>query len=203
MKNWTFVLAIFTFIIFAFLMYSFETPAFVNFDKEMASLLGGNKLIDAFHYLGETKFIFSIGILLIVWLWFYKRNYYGMFLVLLTYPGGFLLNQLIKRVVERPRPEMVDQLTSFSFPSGHAMMAMLYLLTIAYFLTERSVGKKKSTIIWLVAIILIVLIGLSRIAGSRHFATDVIAGWSLGYTWFVLCVLWYEMRRRQCKIEDA
>lgn len=203
MKNWMFVLAIFTFIIFAFLMYSFETPAFVNFDKEMASLLGGNKLIDAFHYLGETKFFFAVGILLIIWLWFYKRNYYGMFLVLLTYPGGFLLNQLIKRIVERPRPEMVDQLTSFSFPSGHAMMAMLYLLTIAYFLTERSIGKKKSTIIWLVAIILIALIGLSRIAGSRHFATDVIAGWSLGYTWFVLCVLWYEMRRRQRKIEDV
>lgn len=203
MKNWMFVLAIFTFIIFAFLMYSFETPAFVNFDKEMASLLGGNKLIDAFHYLGETKLFFAVGILLIIWLWFYKRNYYGMFLVLLTYPGGFLLNQLIKRIVERPRPEMVDQLTSFSFPSGHAMMAMLYLLTLAYFLTEGSVGEKKSTIIWLVAIILIVLIGLSRIAGSRHFATDVIAGWSLGYTWFVLCVLWYEMRRRQRKIENA
>lgn len=203
MKNWMFVLAIFTFIIFAFLMYSFETPAFVNFDKEMASLLGGNKLIDAFHYLGETKFFFAVGILLIIWLWFYKRNYYGMFLVLLTYPGGFLLNQLIKRVVERPRPEIADQLTSFSFPSGHAMMAMLYLLTIAYFLSGEFVGKKKSTFIWVIAIILIVLIGLSRIAGSRHFATDVIAGWSLGYTWFVLCVLWYETRKRQSKIEDA
>ena len=203
MKNWMFVLAIFTFIIFAFLMYSFETPAFVNFDKEMASLLGGNKLIDAFHYLGETKFFFAVGILLIIWLWFYKRNYYGMFLVLLTYPGGFLLNQLIKRIVERPRPDIADQLASFSFPSGHAMMAMLYLLTIAYFLSGEFVGKKKSTIIWFIAIILITLIGLSRIAGSRHFATDVIAGWSLGYTWFVLCVLWYETRKRQSKIEDA
>ena len=203
MKNWMFILAIFTFIVFVFLMYNFETPTFVNFDKEMASLLGGNKFIDSFHYLGETKFIFSIGILLIIWLWFYKGNYYGMFLVLLTYPGGFLLNQLIKRVVERPRPEIADQLASFSFPSGHAMLAMLYLLTIAYFLTEGLVNKKKSTIIWFVAIILIVLIGLSRIAGSRHFATDVIAGWSLGYTWFVMCVLWYETRKRKFKIEDA
>ena len=83
------------------------------------------------------------------------------------------------------------------------MMAMLYLLTIAYFLSAEFVGKKKSTVIWFVAIMLIFLIGLSRIAGSRHYATDVIAGWSLGYTWFVLCVLWYETRRRQFKIEDA
>ena len=56
MKNWMFVLAIFTFIIFAFLMYSFETPTFVNFDKEMASLLGGNKFIDWFHYLGAVSY---------------------------------------------------------------------------------------------------------------------------------------------------
>jgi len=203
MKNWMFILAIFTFIVFVFLMYSFENAPLVQFDKEMASLIGENKFIDLFHYLGETKFIFSIGILLIIWLWFYKGNYYGMFLVLLTYPGGFLLNQLIKRIVERPRPEIADQLTSFSFPSGHAMMAMLYLLTIAYFFTEGFVRKKKSIIIWFVAIILIFLIGLSRIAGSRHYATDVIAGWSLGYTWFVLCVLWYKTRRRQFKIEDA
>ena len=202
MKKWMFILAIFTFIIFVFLMYSFETPAFINFDKEIASLIGGNTFIDSFHYLGETKIIFAIGILLLIWLWFYKGNYYGMFLVLLTYPGGFLLNQLVKRIVERPRPEIIDQLTSFSFPSGHAMMAMLYLLTIAYFLTERSVNKKKSTITWLVVLILIFLIGLSRIAGSRHYATDVIAGWSLGYTWFVLCVLWYENRKRHSKITD-
>lgn len=203
MKNWMLILAIVTFLIFIFLMYTFGTPTFINFDKEMASLIGGNKFIEWFHYLGDTKFIFSIGIVLLIWLWFYKGNYYGMFLVLLTYPGGFLLNQLIKRIVERPRPEIADQLTSFSFPSGHAMMAMLYLLTIAYFLSEGFVRKKKSTVIWVVAIILIILIGLSRIAGSRHYATDVIAGWSLGYTWFVLCVLWYETRKRKSKIEDA
>ena len=203
MKSWVSILAVVTFIVFVFLMYNFDVPALIHFDKEMASLIGGNTFIDWFHYLGETKFIFAIGIVLLIWLWFYKGNYYGMFLVLLTYPGGFLLNQLIKRVVERPRPEIADQLTSFSFPSGHAMMAMLYLLTIAYFLAKEFAAKKKSTMIWLAAIILIILIGLSRIAGSRHYATDVIAGWSLGYTWFVLCVLWYETRRRQSKIEDA
>lgn len=203
MKNWSFILAIVTFLVFVFLMYTFESPTLINFDKEMASLIGGNKFIEWFHDLGNTKFIFAIGIVLIMWLWFYKGNYYGIFLVLLTYPGGFLLNQFIKRVVERPRPEVADQLTSFSFPSGHAMMSMLYLLTIAYFLLEGSVSKKKSTIICFVAIMLIFLIGLSRIAGSRHYATDVIAGWSLGYTWFVLCVLWYETRKSQSKIEDA
>ncbi|MGM9943554.1 MAG: phosphatase PAP2 family protein [Lysinibacillus sp.] len=203
MKNWMLILAFVTFLVFVFLMYTFDTPPLINFDKEMASLMEGNKFIEWFHYLGETKFIYSVGIVLLIWLWFYKGNYYGMFLVLLTYPVGFLLNQLIKRIVERPRPDIADQLASFSFPSGHAMMGMLYLLTIAYFLSKEFVDKKKSTIIWFVAIILIILIGLSRIAGSRHFATDVIAGWSLGYTWFVLCMLWYETRKRQSKIEDA
>lgn len=203
MKNWTFLLAIFTFVIFVFFMYNFESPLLVKLDKEAATLLEGTKWIEVFHYLGEIKFIFSVGILLLIWLWFYKRNYRGMFLVLLTYPGGYLLNQALKRLVERPRPEIANQLTSFSFPSGHAMLSMMYLLTIAYFATEGSVSKKKSIIVWFVASMLILLIGLSRVAGSRHFMTDVIAGWSLGYTCFVLCVLWYEIRKRQSKIEDV
>ena len=46
-------------------------------------------------------------------------------------------------------------------------------------------------------------IGLSRIAESRHFATDVLAGWSLGYTWLIICVVWYELRERKFNRENS
>lgn len=76
------------------------------------------------------------------------------------------------------------------------MTGALYLLTIAYLLSEGLNRSKKALLIWAVALILICLIGLSRIAESRHFATDVLAGWSMGYTWFIVCMLWYERRKR-------
>ena len=54
-------------------------------------------------------------------------------------------------------------------------------------------------LIALVAIILFVLIGLSRIAEGRHYATDVLGGWSLGIAYFTLCVIWYEYREKLFK----
>lgn len=61
-----------------------------------------------------------------------SKNNRGILFVLLTVAAGNVLNQLLKKWVQRPRPEIEEQLTSFSFPSGHAMTGILYLFTIAY-----------------------------------------------------------------------
>lgn len=179
-------------ILFVILRYSYDLPAFVSLDKNMQALVGGNSFIGSFHYLGEIKFIVFITLILWVWLWFKYRNERGIVFVLFTIPVGFLLNQLMKRWVKRPRPEIEDQLSSFSFPSGHAMLGLLCLLTIAFLLSERTAEGKKKWWIWMIAIVLAFFIGLSRVAESRHFATDVMAGWCLGITWFCLCVYWYK-----------
>lgn len=102
-----------------------------------------------------------------------------MFFVLLTIGMGRVLNQLIKNWIDRPRPELANDITSFSFPFGHAMIGLLYLLTIAYLLSEILVSSNKTIIVWVTAIILTFLTGLSRITDSHHYATDVIAGWCL------------------------
>lgn len=115
------------------------------------------------------------------------------------YRGGQLLNVFVKNLVDRERPELEDQLLSFSFPSGHAMAGTIYLLTLAYFLTEETYDRKKNAIIWTSAIILIILIGLSRVANIHHYGSDVVAGWALGYSWFALVMWWYEYRKRQFK----
>lgn len=58
-------------------------------------------------------------------------------------------------------------------------------------------SNKKAAIAWVTAILIGIFIGLSRIAEGRHFPTDILAGWSIGYTWFIICVLWYESRNRK------
>ncbi|MEG0386248.1 MAG: phosphatase PAP2 family protein, partial [Solibacillus sp.] len=63
--------------------------------------------------------------------------------------------------------------------------------------------KKKIQIVWIAAVLLACLIGLSRIAEGRHFATDVIAGWSMGYSWFIVCVVWYESRKDNRQIMNT
>jgi len=115
-----------------------------------------------------------------------------MIFVILSVGGGYVLYQFLKRTIERPRPEIVDQFSTFSFPSGHACHGLLYLLTVAFLITLSNTSKWISLFVWISAIILALLIGLSRIADGRHFASDVLAGWLLGYSWFILCLWWYR-----------
>ncbi|MFC7685967.1 phosphatase PAP2 family protein [Ureibacillus sp. GCM10028918] len=197
MKKTSYILAIITFCLFLIMLINFEKTSFVNFDKAISDVLFGNDLITAFHILGETTTIVTIALILLFVLWLVQRNFRGMLFVLLTIGMGRVLNQLIKNWIDRPRPELANDMTSFSFPSGHAMIGLLYLFTIAYLLSEALMDNKKTLIFWVTAILLTLLTGLSRITDSHHYATDVVAGWSLGFTWFVVCVIWYERRKQK------
>lgn len=193
MNNSAYFLAIVTFILFIILLAYYESASFLSFDENMSLLFEGNKLIGFFHYFGETKLIIIITLILLAYLW-KIRNYRGMLFAVLTIAFGNGVNQLVKELIGRPRPEIANQLTSFSFPSGHAMVGLLYLFTIAYLVNEVLTDYTKKLFLWIGTIILAILIGLSRVAEARHFGTDVLAGWFLGYTWFMLCVFWYERK---------
>lgn len=195
MKKWAYPLAIVTLIVFIVLRVTYQSRLMNTFDAKMAEILFGNRFIEIFHYIGEPIFVVAVAVVLMVYLAWKVKNYRGMLFVVLTFAAGNVLNQLLKKWVQRPRPEIADQLTSFSFPSGHSMTGILYLFSLAYILAENR-NKSRKILLWLGATILTVLIGLSRIAGARHFATDVLAGWSIGYTWFIICVIWYERRKR-------
>ncbi|ATP42083.1 phosphatidylglycerophosphatase [Solibacillus sp. R5-41] len=199
MKKWAYPLAIVTGIIFIVMAFTYNTTAMNAFDDKIATLLTGNEFIILFHYIGEPIFVVAVGLIAFLYLWKRERNYHGMIFILLTFAVGSALNQVLKRIFERPRPEIIDQLTSFSFPSGHSMSGVLYLFTLAFIFSQIAKEKKKIQIVWIAAILLACLIGLSRIAESRHFATDVIAGWSMGYSWFIVCVIWYESRKKKLK----
>lgn len=199
MRKFFYPLSIITFILFVVILINIKSNWVESLDIDVSTLLKGNEVIEFFHYFGETKFIMAITFLLLLWLWIRDHNYRGMMFTLFTIAGGNVLNRLIKEWIQRPRPIIPHQLSSYSFPSGHAMIGILYVFAIAYFATEFEASTKRKLIVWLIALVMVFLIGLSRVAGSRHFASDVIAGWSIGYTWFILLVIWYERRRRLVK----
>lgn len=145
-----------------------------------------------FHHIGETNFIFAVSVIFCIFIWIYKKDYKLIGFVIVSVGGGYALYQLLKRLIERPRPDIADQFSTFSFPSGHAVHGLLYIFTITYVLNRLYTLNKASLIVWIAAIILALLIGISRITEARHFASDVIAGWSLGYSWFIMCVWFYR-----------
>ena len=199
MKKGLYSLAVLAVIFFVYIAFNFDRPIWVAFDEQMYMLLKYNEWIIAFHYLGETKVAIVIGILFILYFAFKKKDYRTMLFVVLVFAGGNGLNQFFKHLVQRQRPEILDQLTSYSFPSGHTTAGVFTFMCVAYFLTLGMMTTKRRIVIWLVTILLVVLIGLSRVAEGRHFATDVLAGWCIGYAWFMVCVWWYERRKEQFK----
>ena len=196
MKKWFYPLGLVTLLGFGVLFLNFTRDEMIELDHSMAKLLGDNAFITAFHYLGETTFIVIVTLLLLAYLWIRSKNYRGMLFVLFAVGVGNVLNQFLKKWVQRERPDVPHQLETFSFPSGHAMVGLLYVFTVAYFLTEYQSDKKIRILTWVSAVVLAGMIGLSRIAEHRHYASDVLAGWMAGYTWFVLVALWYEYRKR-------
>lgn len=103
---------------------------------------------------------------------------------------GGLLEILLKQIFARDRPDVVTHLvdvTSASFPSGHAMDSAMVYLTIAALLSRAATGLAARIYIYAVAVALTMLIGLSRLYLGVHWPTDVLAGWIMGTIWAALC----------------
>ncbi len=114
--------------------------------------------------------------------------------------GSVLLNFLLKFEYARPRPELVAHLvdvTSTSFPSGHAMNSTAVYLTLGVLLA-RSVQQRRLKLYLVgIAALLALLIGASRVYLGVHYPTDVLAGWTAGAAWAALCWLVAERLRRR------
>lgn len=128
------------------------------------------------------------------------RKHGAALLVAVSIAGGTLLSTLLKSGFDRPRPDLVPhgvEVSSASFPSGHAMLATVTYLTLAALLVQ--VQEQRGVQIYLLAwgMLLSLLIGASRIFLGVHWPTDVLAGWCVGAAWALLCAsvaLWLQRR---------
>jgi undecaprenyl-diphosphatase len=101
------------------------------------------------------------------------------------------LKELFQRL--RPTDPLLQGITNFSFPSGHAFMSVSFYGLLIW-LTWTHVRNNHLRIIFTILLsVLILLIGLSRIYLRVHYATDVIAGFSLGICWVSL-FLWFTRK---------
>ncbi|MEK9177922.1 MAG: phosphatase PAP2 family protein, partial [Patescibacteria group bacterium] len=93
---------------------------------------------------------------------------------------GFII-ELMKTFFMRARPENALQiLNDYSFPSGHAALAAAFFIVIAYLFTPKIHSWVKRELFIVICVLVIILIGVSRIVLNVHWVSDVIAGWSLG-----------------------
>ena len=111
--------------------------------------------------------------------------------------SGALLSETLKTLFTRPRPELVVHfvpVSSYSYPSGHAMNAAIVYLTLAAIALPAAPSRVARAYLVTAALLLVVAIGLTRLYLGVHWPTDVLAGWAAGtgwtYFWAQLLKVW-------------
>ncbi|HVZ20320.1 MAG TPA: phosphatase PAP2 family protein [Vicinamibacterales bacterium] len=110
--------------------------------------------------------------------------------VLVAAASGELLDEILKHVFMRPRPTIVPHLREVletSFPSGHAMESAIVYLTLGAMMMRMAERRATKAYCLGLAIVVTLLVGISRIYLGVHYPTDVLAGWMVGFLWAWLC----------------
>ena len=119
-----------------------------------------------------------------------RRQHHAAALLLAATVGGILLNDLLKGLFGRPRPDVALHLTevrSLSFPSGHAMESAIIYLTLAALLARLVQTRVLKLYFVGCAVVLTLIVGVSRVYLGVHYPSDVLAGWTAGLAWALLC----------------
>ncbi|MAM89254.1 MAG: PA-phosphatase [unclassified Hahellaceae] len=112
--------------------------------------------------------------------------------VVVTIGSGIALSLLMKMGFDRPRPELVPHesyVYTTSFPSGHSMMSAVVYLSLASLLARVQQNRRVKIYLVAVAMVLTMMIGVSRVYMGVHWPTDVLAGWMAGAFWALLCYM--------------
>ena len=152
---------------------------------------GLTKIMVAASLYGGPSWLFPIGLVLA--LAFLIHGWpRGALLVVVTLAGAGLLNVLLKQSFARTRPDPFFDYplpVSHSFPSGHAFFAASMIGGLAVLLSDRVRSTLIRVAVWIVAILLILLIGLSRVYLGVHYPSDVFAGYAVAVVWVAAVAL--------------
>jgi undecaprenyl-diphosphatase len=142
----------------------------------------------------------SVMTLLVGW-WLYRRGARDWLLALVaTVVGGMLLNVVLKVMFHRARPhfdEPLLTLSTYSFPSGHAVSATLVYGFIACYLVRHLHGWAARAGVVFAASLLVALVAVSRMVLGVHYLSDVLAAVAEGCAWLAVCLTAVSALRRR------
>jgi undecaprenyl-diphosphatase len=153
--------------------------------------------------LGGVAVLVMITLAVLGFLWMQKK-YHAMWLVIAATAGGQIISTLLKNAFARPRPRLVEHLShvyTHSFPSGHSMLSAVVYLTLGALLSRFIEGRWSKFYFLGIAMLLTFLVGVSRVYMGVHYPTDVLAGWTAGLVWAVLCWLVARYLQRRGAVE--
>jgi len=123
-----------------------------------------------------------------------KKLKHKRFLIIINTINDVILNNILKFLFKRERPIdlMLIEVTGYSFPSGHTMIATIFYGFIIYLINKSNYSKNIKLTINILLTVLIVLIGISRIYLGVHYASDVIASYLISISYLIVFIHFIE-----------
>lgn len=197
MKKFNIFIVVLCLILFSVICYVVLSYDSLVIDTKVYSFISDNIMSDGITSvlkviteLGGVAFIVLAGVLIFM---FCKKI---RWFVTFDLVGVTLINQVIKHIVRRPRPNVLRLVEEdgYSFPSGHSMVSMAFYGIIIYLVYKNVTNKYlKWTLITLLSL-LILSIGFSRIYVGVHYFTDVVGGFLLGLAYLIIYINIYNKK---------
>jgi undecaprenyl-diphosphatase len=185
------VVAIVALLLFAWMAEEVLEAGTIRFDNSIRAAVHQRAspaltvFMRAITLLGSMEVLLPIVLIVVAFL-LVRRKRYEAIVLSVTMAGGVILNMVLKLSFHRARPDPFFDLAtpaSYAFPSGHALLALCFYGVMARISSDSLNSRELRWMVWIGAVCLILLIGLSRIYLGVHHASDVLAGYAAAIVW--------------------
>ncbi|MBA2474469.1 MAG: phosphatase PAP2 family protein [Actinobacteria bacterium] len=175
----------------------------VRLDARIASTLHAHarepftRILSVFTEVGGLVALVTLTLVAGGYLYARGRRHHAALLAL-AFSGAEVLTAGLKAGFHRDRPSFADPLateSTFSFPSGHALVALAVYGALAFVIASSLPSWRARAATFGVTGVLIVAIGFSRLYLGVHYLSDVLAGYSAGLVWLLVCVATVRLYR--------
>lgn len=176
-----------------------------HFDESVIQVVQGwespalTRIAELFSKIGSSPVTIPLIIVVAIVLFIVLKHRKELILLIGGMLGSTLLNELLKRVYHRARPDIhrIVEEQGFSFPSGHSM-AVFTLYALLTFILWRHIPKQGGRIALIIfGLLMILCIGLSRIYLGVHYPSDILGGYWVSACWAALCIRLFRRTARR------
>jgi membrane-associated phospholipid phosphatase len=162
----------------------FDTKAFTYLDRHSSPAI--ISFFKALTFLGSPWFLLCGYCALILFLLIKRRKEDAADIAIIGITSTVLLF-VLKGLFARTRPDLplVHLATNYSFPSGHALSSFIFFSVLIFSIYKSHWRKAWKYSVSVLLLLFAILIGLSRIALRYHYASDVVAGFCIGFSWLL------------------
>ena len=187
------LLLLFALIIFIYAARMVFIQQNIGFDERVFGAIkpyinpGTTRFMDVITFLGKHNLLIPLNFVLIAFFIYKKQKWFAARIAAISL-SSLLLMFILKFYFQRDRPllPVIGEAKGFSFPSGHALISVVFYGLMIHSIWHQVKIKWLRILLVTLLSILILLIAFSRVYLRVHYASDVIAGIAVGFIWLVI-----------------